>query len=143
MNDDPRENPPANSSPGERFEILWTDYLEGVLDPAGMAVLDALLAADERLVARAADLYQTHRQLGLLVGERGTLAGRPRVLRAAALTSAEVLVIDAAALEGSRRGSGPFATMPTWVKSSIGSKGTLRYSEGLIACVPTVPISKV
>lgn len=48
---------------------------------------------------------------GLLVGERGTLAGRPRVLRAAALTSAEVLVIDAAALEGSRRASGRFATM--------------------------------
>lgn len=48
---------------------------------------------------------------GLLVGERGTLAGRPRRLRAAALTAAELLVIDAAALEGSRQGTGPFATM--------------------------------
>jgi hypothetical protein len=70
MNDDPRDNPPANSSPDERFEILWTDYLEGVLDAAGMAELDALLAADKQLVARAADLYQTHRRLGLLVTER-------------------------------------------------------------------------
>jgi len=70
MKNDPRDNPPANSSADERFEILWTDYLEGVLDAAGMAELDALLAADERLVARAADLYQTHRRLGLLVTER-------------------------------------------------------------------------
>ena len=48
---------------------------------------------------------------GLLVGERGTLARRPRQLRATALTPATLLVIDAPALEGSRRGSGPFATM--------------------------------
>jgi nitric-oxide synthase len=48
---------------------------------------------------------------GLVVGERGTLAGRPRQLRAAALSAAELLVIEATALEGSRRGSGPFATM--------------------------------
>ncbi|MFM9058758.1 MAG: nitric oxide synthase oxygenase [Planctomycetaceae bacterium] len=48
---------------------------------------------------------------GLLVGERGTLAGRPRQLRARALSAAELLVIEASALEGSRRGSGPFTTM--------------------------------
>lgn len=48
---------------------------------------------------------------GLLVGERGTLAGRPRRLRAAALLPAELLVIDAAALAGSHNGSGPLATM--------------------------------
>ncbi|NBV45791.1 MAG: hypothetical protein EBR86_09170, partial [Planctomycetia bacterium] len=48
---------------------------------------------------------------GLLVGERGTLAGRVRQLRAVALSAAELLVIEAAALEGSRHGSGPFATM--------------------------------
>jgi nitric-oxide synthase len=55
---------------------------------------------------------------GLLVGERGTLAGRPRVLRAAALSSAEVLVIDAAALEGSSRGAGSFATMLSGLASA-------------------------
>ena len=55
---------------------------------------------------------------GLLVGERGTLAGRPRLLRAAALAPAEVLVIDAAALEGSRRGAGPFATMLSGLASA-------------------------
>lgn len=70
MNDAPRDSLPTNLSPDERFEILWNDYLEGVLDADGMAELDALLAADERLVSRAADLYQTHRRLGLLVTEQ-------------------------------------------------------------------------
>jgi anti-sigma factor RsiW len=48
----------------ERFSELWTDYLEGDLDEAGVAELEALLAADESLRARAADLFQTHRLLG-------------------------------------------------------------------------------
>ncbi len=77
MHDDSRDNLPAEASADERFEILWTDYLEGVLDAAGMAALDALLAADERLVARAADLYQTHRRLGLLAAERRGAAASP------------------------------------------------------------------
>ena len=47
-----------------RFDELWTDYLEGDLDEAGVAELEALLAADESLRARAADLFQTHRLLG-------------------------------------------------------------------------------
>jgi nitric-oxide synthase len=55
---------------------------------------------------------------GLLVGERGTLAGRPRLLRAAALTSAEVLVIDAGVLQGSQRSTGPFATMLSGLASA-------------------------
>jgi hypothetical protein len=74
MHDDARDNPPAEVSADERFEILWTDYLEGVLDAAGMAELDGLLAANERLVARAANLYQTHRRLGLLGGGRSAAA---------------------------------------------------------------------
>ncbi len=51
-------------TPHERFCELWTDYLEGDLDDAGVAELEALLAADESLRARAADLFQTHRLLG-------------------------------------------------------------------------------
>jgi len=48
----------------QRFAELWTDYLEGDLDEAGVAELEALLASDEPLRARAADLFQTHRLLG-------------------------------------------------------------------------------
>ena len=48
----------------ERFAELWTDYLEGDLDDAGVAELQTLLAADESLRSRAADLFQTHRLLG-------------------------------------------------------------------------------
>lgn len=71
----PSHDPPSPDTPGlkradDRFACLWTDYLEGELDPAGMAELNRLLTADERLVGRAADLYQTHRRLGLLA-ERG------------------------------------------------------------------------
>jgi hypothetical protein len=61
---------PAPHSPEERFATLWTDYLEGDLDADGMAELNALLAADEQLVIRAADLYQLHRRLGVLAGRR-------------------------------------------------------------------------
>ncbi len=53
----------------DRFAELWTDYLEGDLDDSGMAELRDLLAADERLVERAADLFQTHRLLGMIVEE--------------------------------------------------------------------------
>lgn len=48
------------------FEDLWTDYLEGELDDAGIAELQDMLAADEALLQRAADLYEEHRLLGLL-----------------------------------------------------------------------------
>lgn len=61
---------PAPHSPEERFATLWTDYLEGELDADGMAEINALLAADEQLVMRAADLYQMHRRLGVLAGRR-------------------------------------------------------------------------
>jgi hypothetical protein len=77
MNDDSIDHPPANASASERFEVLWTDYLEGALDATGMAELDALLDADERLAAHAADLYQTHRRLGLLAAERRHAAAAP------------------------------------------------------------------
>lgn len=50
----------------DRFAELWTDYLEGELDESGLAELQALLAADEKLLQQATDLYQTHRLLGVL-----------------------------------------------------------------------------
>ena len=67
-----QQNPPSTDMQpvAERFSELWTDYLEGQLEPIGMAELEALLAADDRLAQRAADLYQTHRLLGLLADER-------------------------------------------------------------------------
>ncbi|TWT38969.1 FecR family protein [Blastopirellula retiformator] len=52
-----------------RFSELWTDYLEGDLDEAGMAQLREMLAADESLLHLTADMYQTHRLLGLAVPE--------------------------------------------------------------------------
>jgi len=48
------------------FDEIWTDYLEGELDEAGMSELEAHLAADNSLLERAADLYAEHRALGLL-----------------------------------------------------------------------------
>ncbi|HSI13642.1 MAG TPA: LamG-like jellyroll fold domain-containing protein [Chthoniobacter sp.] len=50
--------------PEERFAELWTDYLEGALEEAGHAELRALLANDDSLQKRAADLFQMHRMLG-------------------------------------------------------------------------------
>lgn len=61
---------PAPHSPEERFATLWTDYLEGDLDADGMADINALLAADEQLVMRAADLYQMHRRLSVLASQQ-------------------------------------------------------------------------
>ncbi len=49
----------------QRFSELWTDYLEGELDERGLAELSDMLAADDALVQQAADLFQTHRLLGL------------------------------------------------------------------------------
>ncbi|TWU12112.1 FecR protein [Symmachiella macrocystis] len=53
----------------EQFAELWTDYLEGELDETGIATLRALLSSDESLLKLAADMYQTHRLLGLVVEE--------------------------------------------------------------------------
>ncbi|QDV40395.1 FecR protein [Stieleria neptunia] len=53
----------------DRFTELWTDYLEGELDQRGLAELRELLAADQSRVELAADLFQTHRLLGLVVEE--------------------------------------------------------------------------
>lgn len=52
----------------ERFALLWNDFLEGDLDDAGRAELDALLA-DPGLVREAVDSYRIHRLLGLLAAE--------------------------------------------------------------------------
>ncbi|QEG02740.1 FecR protein [Stieleria maiorica] len=56
-------------NPEDRFAQLWTDYLEGELDDQSLAELRELLAADESRVTLAADLFQTHRLLGLVVEE--------------------------------------------------------------------------
>jgi hypothetical protein len=53
-----------------RFSELWTDYLEGELDEPGVAELRDMLAEDEHLVRQAADLFQSHRLLGLVVAEQ-------------------------------------------------------------------------
>lgn len=70
----------------EQFAELWTDYLEGELDEAGVTKLRELLSADKDLLQLAADMYQTHRLLGLVVEEapsrqndfvRGVMSGLP------------------------------------------------------------------
>lgn len=53
----------------DRFAELWTDYLEGELDDSGLVALRELLAADEGLVRRATNLFQTHRLLGMVAAE--------------------------------------------------------------------------
>ena len=71
MNNPPHDKSgkPDHPADNERFALLWTDYLEGELDAAGIAELNELLA-DERLLAVAADSYQTHRRLGLIASAR-------------------------------------------------------------------------
>jgi len=56
-------------NPDERFELLWTDFLEGDLDAEGMAELQSLLAQHSHLQERATDLLQTHRLLGFAAQE--------------------------------------------------------------------------
>lgn len=72
-------------TPNERFEDLWTDFLEGELAAAGLDELQQRLAADPALARRAADLYADHRLLGLahqsddrFVRETIARAGRDR-----------------------------------------------------------------
>lgn len=54
----------------DRFDTLWSDFLEGDLDEAGVAELDALFAARPELLDRAMDLYEVHRGIGLLHQEK-------------------------------------------------------------------------
>jgi hypothetical protein len=61
-------------NPDERFELLWTDFLEGDLDADGMADLQSLLAHHSHLQARATDLLQTHRLLGFAAQEERSSA---------------------------------------------------------------------
>ncbi len=61
-------NTPFN--PEERFGELWTDYLEGELEEAGVIELQELLAAHDFLLKQAADYYRTHRLLGLIATEQ-------------------------------------------------------------------------
>jgi len=61
-------------NPDQRFELLWTDFLEGDLDADGMAELQSLLAQQSHLQERATDLLQTHRLLGFAAQEERTSA---------------------------------------------------------------------
>ena len=56
-------------TPAERFAELWNDFLEGDLDDADRAELDALLA-DPGFLREAVDSYRIHRLLGLLAADR-------------------------------------------------------------------------
>lgn len=49
----------------DRFQQLWTDYLEGELGEAELAELRQLLENDPQLAEAAADSYQLHRLLGI------------------------------------------------------------------------------
>ncbi len=62
----------TNSSinPEERFSELWTDYLEGELEEAGLVELQELLATHDFLLKQAAGYYRTHRLLGLLATDQ-------------------------------------------------------------------------
>ena len=60
-------------TPDDRFVELWTDYLEGDLGEAGLAELQTLLASDEHLRNRAADLFQAHRLLGFALQDYPTV----------------------------------------------------------------------
>ncbi len=50
----------------DKFEALWTDFLEGELDQAGMNLLREMLDDDSGLQKHAGDLYETHRLLGAM-----------------------------------------------------------------------------
>lgn len=47
----------------DEFEQLWTSYIEGELDEAGIEKLQAILSADKDLLSTAVDEYQIHRLL--------------------------------------------------------------------------------
>lgn len=49
------------------FEELWTLFLEGGLDEAGVASLQELLASDSELLQLACDLYEEHRLVGFVL----------------------------------------------------------------------------
>jgi len=50
----------------ERLDELWSAYLEGELDAAGMGELQTLLEAEPQEISLAADMYEIHRWLGLI-----------------------------------------------------------------------------
>jgi len=59
----------------ERFTELWNGYLEGELDESQIAELRELVAGDDHLLRMAADDYQMHRLLGLVVQDRPSRQG--------------------------------------------------------------------
>lgn len=101
-------------TPAERFETLWTDFLEGELSAEGLAELQALLAEQPSLQAEAADLLQTHRLLGLALQDEAqaeafvqqTLAQAPQ--SDAAFTSAVMRQVRATAPARAARAPAPW-----------------------------------
>ena len=88
----------------ERFEELWTAYLEGELDGAGFDELQQLLSADPELRRRAADLYGEHRLLGLIhQGDDADRFVRATLARAQQDREGFVAAVSAAAVPRPRR----------------------------------------
>ena len=67
----------------DEFEMLWQEFLDGGLGQEGFARLDALLRNDPALARHAADRYEEHRLLGLVLraepGDRFATAVLARV----------------------------------------------------------------
>ena len=51
----------------QRFDELWTQFLEGEIDNRGLASLQQMLVSEAELLERAADLYEEHRLLGFVL----------------------------------------------------------------------------
>lgn len=105
----------------ERFEELWTAYLEGELDAAGFDELQQLLSADPELARRAADLYGEHRLLGLLhQGDDADRFVRTTLARARQDREGFVAAVSAAAVPRPRRLLGYVAVAAAAFLLSIG-----------------------
>jgi len=118
-------------TPEEQFEALWNDYLEGDLEPGGMAELNALLAAHPALQQRAADLFQTHRLLGFSLQDpepqaepfvQATLAHLPQ---AADAFVEEVMHRVTAPPPVRHRGRGRIVTWPLAAAAALGAAAML------------------
>ncbi len=136
----------------QRFERLWTDYLEGDLDEQGVASLRALLAENEDLAAQVAPLYQTHRLLGYLHkesdagSERFVKALRGRLPKDGASFTHEVLrkqrelvSLDRAGHFGERRGFRNFRVVATGLAAACVTLAAVwLWKSGSVRQVPAV-----
>lgn len=108
-------------TPDERFEELWTAYLEGDLDAAGMEELQQKLAADPDLLRHATDLYGEHRLLGLIhQSDDADRFVRATLARARQDREGFVAAVSAAAVPRPRRILGYVAVAAATFLVSIG-----------------------